>query len=111
MTNETEMPELCSPYHDGSMQLDTDDWYECGWGWVYLDDYKDLSDAKDKRIAELKAKLAKAVEALEECVEEIDAYIQIQYPWDDPVYARYRQEGYETSPARVALAELKGETE
>ena len=61
MTNETEMPELCSPYHDGSMQPDTDG------GWVSLDDYKDLCDAKDKCIAELEAKLAKAVGALKEC--------------------------------------------
>ena len=62
----------------------------------------------EARAERAEAKLAKAVEALEECVEEIDAYICIQYPWDHPVYARYRQEGYETSPARVALAELKG---
>lgn len=56
------------------------------------------------------AKLAKAVEALKECEEEIDAYIQIQYPHDHPVEERYRQRDYAANSARVALAELKGET-
>lgn len=60
---------------------------------------------------ELEAKLAKAVEALKECEEEIDAYIQYQYPHDHPVQERYRQQDYATNLARVALAELKGETE
>ena len=63
------------------------------------------------RIEELGAKLAKAVEALEECVEEIDAYIQIQYPDDNPFQEIYRQRDYATNPARLALAEIKGETD
>lgn len=62
-------------------------------------------------IEELEAKLAKAVEALKECEEEIDAYIQYQYPYDHPVQERYRQQDYASNLARVALAELKGETE
>ena len=61
------------------------------------------------RIEELETKLAKAVEALEECEEEIDAYIQLQYPYDHPVQETYRQRDYATNPARVALAELKTE--
>ena len=109
MTNETKMPELFSPYHDGSMQLDTDDWYECGWGQVYLDDYKDLSDAKDKRIAELKAKLAKAVEALGGMIGLFSV---------DNVLRKGTHLNIELSHARTTLAELtkersdeKGETE
>jgi len=62
-----------------------------------------------ERIEELETKLAKAVEVLEECVEEIDAYIQIQYPHGHPIEETYRQRDYATNPARVALAELKGE--
>ena len=61
------------------------------------------------RIEELEAKLEKAVEALKECVEEIDAYIQIQYPHNHPVEEMCRQRDYAANPARVALAELKGE--
>ena len=57
------------------------------------------------------AKLEKAVEALKECEDDIDAYIQFQYPHDHPVQERCRQQYYATNPARVALAELKGETE
>ncbi len=57
------------------------------------------------------AKLERAVEALKECVEEIDAYIQIQYPHGHPIEEIYRQRDYATNPARVALAEIKGETE
>jgi len=64
-----------------------------------------------ERIEELETKLAKAVEVLEECVEEIDAYIQIQYPHGHPIEETYRQRDYATNPARVALAEIKGETE
>ena len=63
------------------------------------------------RIEELEAKMAKAVEALKECEDDIDAYIQFQYPHDHPVQERCRQQYYATNPARVALAELKGETE
>ena len=61
-----------------------------------------------KRLEELEAKLAKAVEALKECEEEIDAYIQIQYPHNHPAVAIYRQQEYATNPARLALAELTG---
>ena len=66
-----------------------------------------MSEAE--RIEELEAKLAKAVEALKECEEEIDAYIQIQYPHNHMFQAIYRQRDYATNPARVALAELKTE--
>ena len=68
-----------------------------------------MSEAE--RIEELEAKLAKAVEALKECEDDIDAYIQFQYPHDHPVQERCRQQYYASNPARVALAELKGETE
>jgi hypothetical protein len=55
---------------------------------------------------ELEANLAMAVEALKECVDEIDAYIQFEYPSDHPVHERYRQRDYAANPARIALAEL-----
>ena len=54
------------------------------------------------------AKLERAVEALKECEDDIDAYIQLQYPYDHPVQETYRQRDYATNPARVALAELTG---
>ena len=75
----------------------------------FIDGTMNQLAASDQRIEELEAKLAKAVEALEECVEEIDAYIQHQYPHDHPVQERHRQEDYASNPARLALAELKGQ--
>ena len=74
----------------------------------YASAMEDARKLHEARIEELEAKLAKAVEALEECVEEIDAYIQHQYPHDHPVQERHRQRDYASNPARLALAELTG---
>jgi hypothetical protein len=64
-----------------------------------------------KTIENLERNLAKAVVGLEECVEEIDAYIRFEYPHDHPVQERYRQRDYAANPARTTLTELKGETD
>lgn len=61
------------------------------------------------RIEELEAKLAKAVVLLEESQEEIDDYIRREYQSDCPVHERYRQRHFAANPARIALAELKGQ--
>lgn len=52
---------------------------------------------------ELEAERDAALVALFECVEEIDAYIQQEYPQDHPVHERYRQRDYEANPARIFL--------
>jgi len=70
----------------------------------------DLEQA-EARIEELEAKLAKAIKGLEESQGEIDDYIRSEYPHDHPVQERYRQRDFSGNPARLALAELKGETE
>jgi hypothetical protein len=51
----------------------------------------------------LKSENARLREALFECQEEIDAYIQHEYPHDHPVQERYRQRDYAANPARAAL--------
>lgn len=61
----------------------------------------------EKMWGEAEIKLAKAMETLKECMEEIDAYIQQEYPHDHPVQERYRQRDYAANPARLALAEIK----
>ena len=63
----------------------------------------DCKDA-DARIAELEAKLAKAVDGLRECESEIDQYIRNEYPHDHPVQERYRQRDFAANPARTTLA-------
>jgi hypothetical protein len=64
----------------------------------------------DDRIETLEAKLAHAVEALEQCQTELDQYSAHEYPGDHPVQARYRKRDYDANPARVALAAIKGES-
>ena len=64
-----------------------------------------------KQIEELEAKLAKALTWLHECEEEIDAYIRHEYPGDHPVHARYRKRDFDANPARIALAQLKGQND
>ena len=59
----------------------------------------------------VKFKLAKAVKGLENSRDEIDAYIRQEYPQDNPLHERYRQRDFSGNPARIALAELKGETQ
>jgi len=59
----------------------------------------------------LEAKLAKAVEALRECEADIDGYIWHEYPGDHPVQARYRKRDFDANPARIALAELRGQND
>lgn len=89
-----------------------DGWYDDG-----KDDEPDCNcDSADAvktlstRIAELEAKLVKAMVGLEESQREIDRYIQFEYPLDHPVYERYRKRDFSANPARLALAEIKGET-
>ena len=60
-------------------------------------------------IEELEAKLVKAVAGLKQCEEEIDQYIWQEYPSDHPVHERYRKRDFSANPARLALAELKGQ--
>lgn len=55
------------------------------------------------RIEELEAERDAALVALFECMEEIDAYIQQEYPQDHPVHERYRQRDYAANPARMFL--------
>lgn len=55
------------------------------------------------RIEELEAERDAALVALFECMEEIDAYIQQEYPHDHPVHEQYRQRDYAANPARMFL--------
>ena len=66
------------------------------------------SEAAD-RIEQLTAELADAVQGLEKCQEELDAYSRQEYPLDHTVHERYRQRDYDANPARITLAALKGE--
>jgi len=71
-------------------------------GWVHL---ADSMEAVADRLAELEAKLAKAVEALGNVVGEYDLFRKDEYerglsPLDDEIH-----------DARTTLAELKGETD
>jgi chromosome segregation ATPase len=58
---------------------------------------------------ELKAKLAKAVAGLNQCQDDIDGYIRQEYPQDHSLHERYRMRDFSANPARVTLAELKGQ--
>jgi hypothetical protein len=64
-----------------------------------------LCDEAADRIEELEAERDAALVALFECMEEIDAYIQQEYPHDHPVQERYRQRDYAANPARIFLRE------
>ena len=78
---------------------------------VFADDgYPHLSLEAADRIEALTAKLADAIEGLEKCQEELDAYSRQEYPLDHTVHERYRQRDYDANPARITLAALKGET-
>ena len=55
-------------------------------------------------------KLEDAVQGLEKCQAELDAYSRQEYPLDHSVHERYRQRDYDANPARITLAALKGET-
>lgn len=57
-------------------------------------------------VVDVDAILDLAVDALEECQDELDAYSRQEYPSDHPVHERYRQRDYEANPARIALAAL-----
>lgn len=60
--------------------------------------------------ADNRDKLAKAMEALVKCRDELDAYSQNEYPSDHPVQERCRQRDYAANPARIALAAAKETT-
>lgn len=66
-------------------------------------------DSDRQRAIDAEAKLALAVEALEQCQIELDDYSQHEYPGDHPVQARYRKRDYDANPARIALAAIKWE--
>jgi hypothetical protein len=103
--------------HMGSASMDR----APGYGdWVRYSDYVALSaaleaerashtatlkDAQDEcaRAEKAEAEVARLRDALFECQEEIDAYIQHEYPHDHPVQERYRQRDYAANPARIAL--------
>ena len=68
---------------------------------------KALAAERDALITQLvtaQAQADMARDALTECVEEIDGYIQQEYPCDHPVQERRRQRDYAANPARIALA-------
>lgn len=54
-------------------------------------------------------KLEDAVQGLEKCQEELDAYSRQEYPLDHTVHERYRQRDYDANPDRITLAALKGQ--
>ena len=61
--------------------------------------------AMEAEIERLRANLARAVEALEECQRDLDRYSQMEYPSDR--YVAHRQRDYDGNPARIALASIK----
>jgi uncharacterized protein (DUF2141 family) len=64
-----------------------------------------------RRADEAEAKLAIATEGLRQSEGEIDNYIRWEYPSDHPVHEQYRKRDFAANPARITLAELKGETD
>jgi hypothetical protein len=56
------------------------------------------------------ARIDKLESALRDCEVEIDEYVKQEYPHDHPVQERYRQRGFSSNPARIALAEIKKPT-
>jgi len=58
-------------------------------------------------LATAQAQVQTAWDALDECCEEIDAYIQHEYPLDHTVQERCRQRDYAANPARIALAMIQ----
>ena len=56
-------------------------------------------------------KLEDAVQGLEKCQAELDAYSRQEYPLDHSVHERYRQRDYDANPARITLAALKGKNQ
>lgn len=69
-------------------------------GEVYVHESVILSDPRVKAL----------VEALRECEAEIDSYIRQEYSLDHPLHERNRQNGFESNPARIALAAIKEAT-
>ena len=63
----------------------------------------------NERVTELEGKLETAMEGLKQCEAEIDNYIRHEYPGDHPVQARYRKRDFDANPARITLAEMKGQ--
>jgi hypothetical protein len=57
-------------------------------------------------IEALEEKLDRAKAAMVECCLEIDDYVQEVYRHDHPVQERYRQRGFASNPARIALEEI-----
>lgn len=61
------------------------------------------------RIEELEAKLTVAMVGLVQSRDELDLYSQHEYPSDHPVHERFRKRDYDANPARIAIAQIKGE--
>ena len=80
----------------------------CNCGCMYREnECPNCNKVTDKdRIIELEANLARAVDGLRECEQEIDDYIRQEYPYDNHLHERYRQRDYAANPARTTLAEL-----
>ena len=72
-------------------------------------DDSDLLTKLADRIEELEAELETAMEGLKQCEAEIDNYIRHEYPGDHPVQARYRKRDFDANPARITIAEMKGQ--
>ena len=78
-----------------------------------VDHIKVLTEQRDKYESAwmtAEGKLEDAVQGLEKCQEELDAYSRQEYPLDHTVHERYRQRDYDANPARITLAALKGES-
>jgi hypothetical protein len=61
------------------------------------------------RTDEAEAKLTIALVGLVQSRDELDQYSQNEYPSDHPVHERCRQRDYDANPARIAIANIKGE--
>ena len=76
-------------------------------GWDDVEDRKSAEYVRADIVEALRADLARAVEALEECQRDLDRYSQMEYSSDHPVHVRNRQRDYDGNPARIALASIK----
>ncbi|MCJ8336107.1 MAG: hypothetical protein MJH10_18035 [Epibacterium sp.] len=86
------------------------------WAWEY-DKFKSAWDADPEEAPPhatqyirrdiVDEELALLRDALIECRDEIDDYVRREYPFDHPVYERYRQRDFALNPARIALENTK----
>jgi hypothetical protein len=77
-------------------------------GWHYEAEVIDSDKETEYTRSDItQARLDKLEAALKDCEEEIDQYVRQEYPHDHPVQERYRQRGFASNPARIALAALE----